>query len=156
MIQLKKKSIRYIYSGVIDLLCNDPGTNIKILVAASELCLKDLCDYIEDYLLQDKETLKQNFVQVQQIVHQFDHFTRLKQFYEETYQQDSSLIFKSSDFATINHDILLELIIKDNHTLKIIEIWDKLIEWSIAQSKDLPSDTATWTADNISTFGNIQ
>ncbi|CAG8605283.1 8756_t:CDS:2 [Funneliformis mosseae] len=148
--------IKYIYCGLIDLASKDTRTNITILIGAYELCLTELCDYVEDHLLQDKISLIQNFVLVQNVVFQHNHFKKLTQFYENTFQQDPSLIFKADDFTTIKHDILLDLLIKDTHSLETIEVWDKLIEWSVAQSNGLlPSDATTWSADNISTFGNL-
>ncbi|CAG8674443.1 9407_t:CDS:2 [Funneliformis caledonium] len=40
--------------------------------------------------------------------------------------------------------------------ISLIQNFDKLIEWSVAQSNGLlPSDATTWSADNISTFGDL-
>ncbi|CAI2166302.1 7907_t:CDS:2 [Funneliformis geosporum] len=148
--------IKYIYCGVIDLASKNTRTNVMILIAANELGLTELCDHVEDYLLQDIKSLKQNFVLIQDVAYNFNHFKKLTKFYESTFQQDPSLIFRADDFTTIKHEILLDLLTKDKHSLKTIEIWDKLIEWSVVQSNGLlPSDATTWTVDNISTFGDL-
>ncbi len=77
------------------------------------------------------------------------------QFYKLYSQRDPSLIFKAKDFTTIKQENLLEFLIKNGHSLKPIKVWDKLMEWSIAQSNELPSNITKWTADNVSTFGKI-
>ncbi|CAI2182715.1 14572_t:CDS:2, partial [Funneliformis geosporum] len=146
--------VEYMYAGTINLTKQDTRTNIALLIAADELCLNDLCAYIEEDLLKNKELLKQNFVLIHQIANQFSHFTKLFKFHQDTFQQDSSLIFKAKDFTTIKQDVLID-IMGSNHFLKQIEIWDKLIEWAIAQTNDLPLEITKWTADNVSTFGNI-
>ena len=118
------------------------------------MLLNDLCNFIEDHLLRDKESLKQNFVLIQEVANKFTLFKELSQFYRDTFQQDPSLIFKADDFTTIKQDDLLDLI-KNHHSLEPIKIWDKLVEWAVAQSNELSSDVTRWTADNKSTFGNL-
>ncbi|RGB29249.1 hypothetical protein C1646_745452 [Rhizophagus diaphanus] len=127
--------IKYIYSGKLELANNDVKTNIALLIAADELCLEELCSYIEDFLLINKESLKSNFVFVSHITNKFDQFTKLSQFCKDAFQKDPS----------INNDSLIQ-----------IEVWDKLFEWAIATSDDeLPSDVSKWTEDNIKAFGTL-
>ncbi|CAG8612723.1 12743_t:CDS:1 [Funneliformis caledonium] len=142
------------YCGTINLTGQDTSTNIALLIAADELCLNDLCSYIEEELLKYKALLKHNFVLIHQVTNQYSHFTKLFQFHQDNFQQDPSLIFKAKDFTTIKHDVLLD-ILRSNHLLKPIEVWDKLIEWAIAQTNGLPLEITKWTSDNVSTFGNI-
>ncbi|CAG8666899.1 1661_t:CDS:2, partial [Funneliformis mosseae] len=142
----------YIYSDVIDLSNNDMKTNIAILVAADELCLNDLCTFIEDYLLDDESLLKQNFVLIQDVITKFTQFGKLVQFYNISIQQDPSLIFKADDFATIKQEILLKILVENNHSEKFIIVWDKLLEWGIAQSDELPSDISNWTHNESRRF----
>jgi hypothetical protein len=125
------------------------------MVAADELCLDELCTYAEEFLLNDKESLKSNLALILDITTQFDQFIGLSQFYKETCRQNPSLIFKTKDFTEIKREYLLQLLIKNNHSLRPIEIWDKLTAWAIVQSKELSSDITSWTEDDITTFGNI-
>ncbi|CAG8637474.1 10895_t:CDS:2, partial [Funneliformis mosseae] len=108
-----------------------------------------------DYLLDDESLLKQNFVLIQDVTTKFTQFSKLVQFYKIAIQQDPSLIFKADDFVTIKQEILLNLLVKNNHSEKPIVVWDKLLEWSIAQSDELPFDTSNWTHNNVSIFGTI-
>ncbi|CAG8749918.1 17604_t:CDS:2, partial [Funneliformis caledonium] len=116
----------YIYSSSIDFTNNDVKTNVATLIAADELCLNNLCDSIENYLLDNKKSLKKNFILIQNVVSQI---TQLK--------------------------ILIDLLEKNKkrYSENSILIWDKLMEWIIAQSDDeLPLDTTKWTLNEISTF----
>ncbi|CAB5204820.1 unnamed protein product [Rhizophagus irregularis] len=67
-------------------------------------------------------------------------YTKLSQFCKDAFQKDPSLIFNSKDFTKIKREILLDILIKNNHNLKSIEIYDKIMEWIITQSNELSSD----------------
>lgn len=125
------------------------------MIAADELCLDELCTYTEEFLVSDEESLKSNLAFILHITTQYDQFTKLTQFYKETYRRNPSLIFKSNDFTEIKREYLVELLSKNNFSLKQIEIWDKLTAWAIVQSDELSSDITSWTDNNVSTFGEI-
>ncbi|UZO27798.1 uncharacterized protein OCT59_019985 [Rhizophagus irregularis] len=145
--------INYIYSGKLELANNDVKTNIALLIAADELCLNELCPYIENYLLNDKESLKSNFVLILQTVNKFEQFKKLAQLCKEAYQKDPSLVLRADDFVTIEQEYLLEFLTENNDSLRQIEVWDKLIQWAIANSNnELPSDIRNWTNNNVTTF----
>ncbi|EXX58563.1 uncharacterized protein OCT59_019990 [Rhizophagus irregularis] len=146
---------RYIYGGELKLVNDNVKTNVELMIAADELCLDELCTYAEDFLLNNRESLKSNLVLLLHVTTEFDQFTRISQFYKETYRQNPSLIFKAKDFTDIKREFLLELLIKNNHSLKPIEIWDKLSAWVIVQSDELSSNITNWTDDNVKTFGKI-
>ncbi|CAG8471631.1 4178_t:CDS:2 [Rhizophagus irregularis] len=148
------KKFKYIYGGNIDVYKNDVKTNISLLVAADELRLYCLNGVIIPHLFKDQELLRQNFVLIQHVITKHTQFPRLTQFYKTTIKQDPSIIFKTGDFVTIEKDVLLNLV-KNNTSFKQIDVWGKLIEWAIAQSRELSSDTTKWTKDNITTFGNL-
>ncbi|GBB87546.1 hypothetical protein RclHR1_00140050 [Rhizophagus clarus] len=164
IIQLKKPNIsvkifniliKYMYCSNIDLSKNNIKTNVELLIAADELCLSSLCNFIEEYFLKNETLLKQNFVLIQDITTRFSQFTKLSRFYKKAIRREPSLIFKANDFTNIKKDILLDLLIKNNCSLKPIEIWDKLMEWCIAQSSVLSYDTSSWTPTEIKIFGNF-
>ena len=96
------------------------------------MCLYDLCIFIEEYLLKDEKSLKQNFILIRNITNnKFTQFTKLSQFYETAFQQDPTLIFKTDDFITIKKEDLFELLTQNNDSLKQIEVWDSLMKWAI-------------------------
>ncbi|EXX74128.1 hypothetical protein RirG_053980 [Rhizophagus irregularis DAOM 197198w] len=147
------KVFEILINGKLELANNDVKTNIALLIAADELCLNELCPYIENYLLNDKESLKSNFVLILQTVNKFEQFKKLAQLCKEAYQKDPSLVLRADDFVTIEQEYLLEFLTENNDSLRQIEVWDKLIQWAIANSNnELPSDIRNWTNNNVTTF----
>ncbi|CAI2171502.1 16011_t:CDS:2, partial [Funneliformis geosporum] len=161
VIKLQKPNISVevfdvILNSDIDFSKNAVKTNVAILIAADELCLNILCDSIENYLLDNKESLKKNFVLIQNVAAQFTQFIKLDRFCKIAIRNDPLLVFKADDFTTIKQEMLLDILKKNNYSVKSIVIWDKLIEWSIAQPDEgLPSDISKWTHNDISTFKTI-
>ncbi|CAI2168599.1 20060_t:CDS:2 [Funneliformis geosporum] len=148
--------IKYMYSSFIDLYGNDIKTNIALLIAADELCLNGLCNFIEEYLLSDELLLKQNFILIQSVSSEYNQFSKLVQFCELNFELDPSLIFMAEDFTTIKQEILLDVLEKNNHSENPIEVWDRLLEWSISKSNDeLSFDITKWTQNEISIFSSI-
>ncbi|GES83608.1 BTB/POZ protein [Rhizophagus clarus] len=149
--------INYIYSGTLNLSKNFI-TNVDLLIAADELLLEDLCSCIIENIvekLQDKEYLSRNFASIQDATTKMDHFPRLSQSYKDAFQQDPSLIFKADDFVTVNQDFLLDLLNKNSHSLKPIEVWGKLMDWCRARSVELNQDVKHWTINNALTFRDL-
>ncbi|PKY54894.1 hypothetical protein RhiirA4_548453 [Rhizophagus irregularis] len=145
--------VRYIYDGIFNVK-NDVKTNIALLIAADELQLHHINNVISMHLFKDQGSLKQNFVLIQHVTTKYTQFSKLTQFYKKTIKQDPSIIFETGDFVTIEKNVLLNLV-KSNNSFKQIDVWDKLMEWTIAQSQELSSDTTKWTKENITTFGNL-
>jgi hypothetical protein len=117
-----------------------------------------LCSYIENYLFNDKESLKSNFILILFTTNKFEQFKELSKFCEETFQEDPSVVLKADDFTTTEQDYLIEFLTNNKESLKQIEVWDKLMEWAIAKSEksnELPSDITKWTADDVTTFGTL-
>ncbi|CAG8466105.1 15508_t:CDS:2 [Funneliformis mosseae] len=113
----------------------------------------DLCNYIEDELLDNKGSLKKNFVLIQNIADQFIQFGKLVRFCKLAIRNDPLLIFKADDFTTIKQDMLLDVLKKTKDSERPIKVWDRLMEWSIAQSDDrLPTDIKKWTNNEILIF----
>ncbi|CAG8696101.1 13101_t:CDS:2 [Funneliformis caledonium] len=148
--------IKYMYSSFIDLYRNDIKTNVALLIAADELCLNGLCNFIEEHLLSDEILLKQNFILIQSVASKYHQFNKLVQFCEVNFELDPSLIFMAEDFTEIKQEILLDVIEKNNHAESPIEIWDRLFEWCVAQSNDeLSLDVTKWTQNETSIFRSI-
>ncbi|CAB4446936.1 unnamed protein product [Rhizophagus irregularis] len=147
--------IKFIYSGIFKLSDYDLKTNIAVLIAADELCLNEFCEHTEKFLLNNEPLLKQNFILIQKTVNQLGQFEKLTQFYETSINDEPSLILRANDFITIQQETLLEFLTEYNQRLNPMEIWDKLIEWSIGQYNELPKNTKEWTNNEMSIFGTL-
>lgn len=97
------------------------------------MCLSNLCILIEEYLLENKILLKQNFILIHDTISKRSHFEKLSKFCVFTLMHDPSIIFKAHDFTKTKRELLFNIIAKYNHLFNPIEIWDKVMEWAIAQ-----------------------
>jgi hypothetical protein len=65
---LKISYCRYIYGGILSLNEQDTSEFLKILVAADVLCLQELVDYLQNYLIESKsEQMEKHFIIMQRI-----------------------------------------------------------------------------------------
>jgi hypothetical protein len=155
--QKKCLNFRYIYGGELELENNSFKTNAALLIAADELSLNGLSLFIENYLLKNEELLEQNFVFVlQDITNGLNRFAKLSQLFA---QKDALLIFKANDFTSIKQGLLialLDIILKHKLCVKPIEIWDKIIEWTNAQSNGSSSDVTKWIIQPFISFINFK
>jgi hypothetical protein len=111
--------------------------------------------HTEKFLLNNERSLKHNFILIQKTVNQLNQFEKLSQFYETSINEDPSLILRANDFVTIQQEALIHFLSEYKERLNPIEIWDKLVEWAIEQSNELPKDTKEWTNNDMTTFGTI-
>src|SRR6185369_15215425 len=84
---------RYIYCGQISLSSLPLTTIFDILIAADELILDELVEYIQCYLLNyHKESMKQNFTTLYEKVFDYDSFNQLHDFFTEVASNDPTAI----------------------------------------------------------------
>ncbi|CAG8591227.1 2081_t:CDS:2 [Acaulospora colombiana] len=147
--------LKYIYGATVDLPEKDVEFNIDVLTAAEELCLSDLFEYIENHLLNNPEGLLAHFALVYHFARKHEQFRRLLEFCDNTMEQDPSIIFEAEDFVNMNQVTLISILKKKFLIIREIELWDKLVEWTIAQVPSLSSDLESWTPEDFITFGKI-
>ncbi|GES93536.1 hypothetical protein GLOIN_2v1868410 [Rhizophagus clarus] len=101
--------IEYIYGGILSLNERDTSDFLKILVAADELHLQELIDYLQKYLIDNKsEWIEQHF--------------------------------------------------GDDLQMKEIEVWERVLEWGLAQNHPLDAnynpDPNDWSDDDFKKMKN--
>ncbi|GBB99884.1 hypothetical protein RclHR1_03670004 [Rhizophagus clarus] len=137
--------LKYVYGGCLRLQGHDVPAILSVLTAADELCLIDIFDHVEDYLLQDIDKLLKHFIQVQRFATQHHHFTKLHAFCIKTIEQDPSIVFQHEEFNLITQDTLISLLKRDNLIMREIDLWNKVIEWGRAQNPLLSTEIENWT-----------
>jgi len=129
-------------------------TLIDILIAADELILEALIDYIQDYLIEHySDAMKQNFALLYQTVFDYDSFQKLHSFYTEIASTRPDTVFKSDNFTAIKENALISLFKRDDLGVEEIEIWKCVIKWGIAKIPSLQSDLHTWSDEDFAAFG---
>jgi hypothetical protein len=124
----------YLYTGTIELEKTKSTDILKILVAADELCLQKLINYVQSYLIDNKsEFLRNEPVQILQTVFHNEDHAKLRDFCLEAICNDPKILFDTTDFLDLDETLFLELIKQDTLCLEELEIWRNLLKWAIAQ-----------------------
>jgi len=133
----------------------DASDILMVLVAANELLLQELVEYLQKYLIENQsEWMKKHFELVHKVCFQSNNLLELQQFCTDLMSESPEKIFKSLDFTLLSEKSLIFLIKRDDLQMEEIEIWEYVLKWGLAQNPTLISDPATWTDDDFKTMEN--
>ncbi|EXX74572.1 hypothetical protein RirG_049840 [Rhizophagus irregularis DAOM 197198w] len=142
--------LEYIYGGILSLNGQDTLDFLKILAAADILCLQELINYLQKYLIESKsEWMEQHFEFTQQISSQSNNLLELQEFCTNLMVQSPEKIFKSFDFTSLSESSLISLIKSDDLQMNEVEVWEHVLKWGLAQNPTLIPDPSTWTDDDF-------
>ena len=130
---------------------NEQGTSefLKVLVAADVLCLQELIDHLQKYLIESKSKwMEKNFVITQQISLQSNNLLKLQQFCADLITKFPEKIFNSTYFTSLPDKHLVQIIKRDDLQMKEIVIWEHVLKWGLAQNSTLLPDSNTWSDDD--------
>ncbi|GBC08631.1 hypothetical protein RclHR1_08270008 [Rhizophagus clarus] len=147
----------YLYTGVIELEKIKNTSILKILVAADELSLQKLIDYIQSYLIDKKSEFLYNdpILILQLVFHNEDH-AKLRDFCLEAICNEPEILFNKKDFLELDESLFLTLIKQDTLRIEELEIWKNLLIWAIARcslSINI-SHPQNWTKRNFDLIRN--
>ncbi|CAB4412218.1 unnamed protein product [Rhizophagus irregularis] len=148
--------LRYIYGGILSLNVQDPSEIFQILLAADELFLQELVDYLQKYLIENKsEWMEQHFEFIHRTSFQYNSLLEIQQFCTDLMAKSPEKVFKSLDFTSLPKKSLVQLIKRDDLQMKEIEVWEHLLKWGLAQNSTLLPDPNDWSDDDFKTMENI-
>ncbi|PKK60934.1 BTB-domain-containing protein [Rhizophagus irregularis] len=111
--------LKYIYGGTLSLNEQDTLEILKILIAAEELLLQELVDYLQKYFIENKsEWMEQHFELIHRTSFQSNSLLELQQFCTKFMANSPEKIFKSLDFTEPTNNISFPRNIKND---KIID-----------------------------------
>ncbi|CAG8541985.1 4075_t:CDS:10 [Diversispora eburnea] len=145
--------LMYIYLGTIELEAYSAPEIMYLLCGARELCLRELVDFIQDYLIEKKDLIKRHFFFVARA--SYNHFEKLSMHCNNILKEDPATFINSQDFITIKKNELLSFY--KNHPTNIREIilWEKLVEWGVAQFPSMTLDLTTWTDEDFESLREL-
>ncbi|GBB88390.1 hypothetical protein RclHR1_14970003 [Rhizophagus clarus] len=147
--------LRYLYGGVFSSDGQDTLDFFKVLIAADELLLQELVDYLQKYLIENKaEWMEQHFELTHRTSFQSNNLSDLQLFCTEFMAKFPDKIFKSLDFTSLPEKSLISLIKRDDLQMKEIEVWEHVLKWGLAQNQTLIPDSDTWTDDDFKMIEN--
>jgi hypothetical protein len=127
----------------------------KILLAADELLLQELVDYLQKYFIENKsEWMEQHFELIHRTSFQSNSLLKIQQFCTNFMASSPEKIFKSLDFTSLPEKSLVQLIKRDDLQMKEVEVWEHVIKWGLAQNSTLLSDPITWLDDDFKKMEN--
>ena len=125
------------------------------MVAANELGLQELISHLQSFLIVNKKNwMEQNFNLIYQTSFENDSFLKLQNFCAELMSKEPEKIFKSIDFNSISEKCLISLIQQENFQMNVVQIWENVLKWGIAQNPELPSDPSNYSKDDFNTLKN--
>ncbi|CAG8446821.1 5460_t:CDS:2 [Funneliformis mosseae] len=131
--------LSYIYGGRINF--TDDTSSWKIfdcLKAADELCLEEFLEYTQDYLLENrKEWLKDNLSIMYQDTFPPSSLTKIQGYCINQIRKYPFMLFNSKEFVDIHEECLRVLVQDDYLEINELELFEKLIEWGVARTRDL-------------------
>ncbi|GBB83421.1 hypothetical protein RclHR1_10140006 [Rhizophagus clarus] len=147
--------LRYIYGGSLPLEEYDTLDIIKILVASNELSLQELIIHLQLFLVENKKNwMEQNFNLLYKTSFENNSFLKLQNFCIEFMSKEPEKIFNSIDFNLLSENCLISLIQHDNFKMNVIQVWENVLKWGIAQNPELPSDPFSYSKDDFITLRN--
>ncbi|RGB26125.1 hypothetical protein C1646_770816 [Rhizophagus diaphanus] len=151
--------IRYMYTGILDLKEKDISDVLNLLVASDELLIDELVTFIQNYLIENQiEWLINNYVKVLHTIFKLESCKHLLDYCLESICNDQESFFNSPEFPTLEKNILLELIKRDDLQIDEIELWNNIIKWGIAQTSELNNKNITdldkWNKEDFLSLKN--
>ncbi|GBB97534.1 hypothetical protein RclHR1_00300013 [Rhizophagus clarus] len=142
--------ISYIYGGTINIDKKDASEILNLLIACEIFKLKELYDYIQDYLIRNyQDWLKQNFALIQQVSSKTSEFSKLQNYWSTTIRKEPEILFNANDFTSVDKEALLSIYKDEELCMEENELWNHIIRWSKARNTDLPEDINEWTTNDF-------
>ncbi len=120
---------------------------LKLLIAANELLLQKLVDYLQICLIESKaDWMGQHFELIHRTSFQSNNLLELQRFCTNFMANFLKRFFPEKS--------LVLLVKRDDLQMKDIEIWEHVLKWGFTQNPKLISNPATWTDDDFKTMEN--
>ncbi|RGB30653.1 hypothetical protein C1646_817801 [Rhizophagus diaphanus] len=143
--QLFNMILRFIYCGKIELDQLAGPDILNLLMAADEINIQRLIDYIQEYLVNNKVNyVQQNSIEILKKIHQNNAFIDLQNICIKKICVKPERLFNSNDFTSLNASILELIFNRDDLPLDEIVVWDNLIRWCLAQHPNISQDPTQW------------
>ncbi|RIA96969.1 hypothetical protein C1645_814614 [Glomus cerebriforme] len=148
--------LKYIYTGEFSLEGQSDEFIFYLFVAADDLSLIDMVDYLQNYLIDYKSAwIEKNLIEVYQTSLKHPNFTTLQIYCETIIERNPEKIFYSQNFPKLEKTIFLDLIKRDDLSLLEVDIWCHLIKWGLGQDPPmtpLNREVRNWSPSDIIEF----
>ncbi|CAB4398175.1 uncharacterized protein OCT59_003190 [Rhizophagus irregularis] len=143
--------LKYIYTGECNI--EEDIDMYQVLIASNELELTYLIDYAQNYIINNEEDWAENNIIRMYIESVRCNFTKLSNFYGEIIAFQPLLLFNSSYFNSLDINVFLKFLERNDINIDEIEIWDNIIKWGTAQRPRLNFGPSNYSNHD---FGELQ
>src|SRR5438034_5521056 len=98
--------------------------------------------------------MEQNFDLIYQTSFENNSFLKLQKYCTDLISKEPSKIFNSPNFSSIPEKLLVTLIQNYNLQMSDIHVWERVIEWGLAQNPEIPSDSTSFSKDDFNNLKN--
>ncbi|RHZ62429.1 hypothetical protein Glove_340g84 [Diversispora epigaea] len=150
--------LKYIYRGTVDFSEQSPQNLLNFLTAGDELMLDQFCAYIQNFLIEKKgEWLEENLIDVLRITqscNSCNSCTLLRDHCLALIAEKPASIFRSEGFVSLDIELLLSLLKREDLEMNEVEIWNHVVKWGIANTPQLDDrDKLEWTLEDYEALG---
>ena len=126
------------YNGVINIDNLDTNEILELLEACDELCLDELIDDLQNYLIKEEKWIQQNIIHAHKVSFKHQSFNLLQDYCNELICDNPDVVLNSNNVATIEKSILVSILKMDDLKMDEIDIFgiilvnggqDKMKNW---------------------------
>ncbi|CAG8504089.1 9502_t:CDS:2 [Paraglomus brasilianum] len=149
-----REILKYIYTAEVTLDPNDNSEVLDLFIAADELALSVLFNNIQDYIMTNRdEWVQENLAKLLRTTSRLDSSSqKLFEHCQRVISRSPELIFQTDDFCTLEPEVLLSLIKRNDLAMNEINIWEHVIKWGRSQPPALDPDVTKWSSEDFKTL----
>ncbi|CAI2173476.1 12791_t:CDS:2, partial [Funneliformis geosporum] len=142
--------IKYIYGGTIILDERQGNDLFEILAAADQFLLHELLEHVQDHLIRNKpDWIRRNLVKILHSAIKQKSYQDLQSYCNKLITEDARILFEAKDFNSVDEDVLVSVLQRDDLGLQEIEIWNKVIQWGKANTSKLKENVSNWKKEDF-------
>ncbi|CAG8534399.1 1343_t:CDS:2 [Acaulospora morrowiae] len=149
---ISSETFAIILSGTVKLEEVDWSYMTALLLAAEELCLSQLLDYTQNYIVENGISwMRNNLYNIIPTIFENDSFEILQQCCVRIISQDPPKKHRRY-FTQWPEKLLLAMLKCDDLQLEEIDVWGVALKWSASQAQILLRNVNQWSGEELSRF----
>ncbi|CAG8535838.1 5539_t:CDS:2 [Paraglomus occultum] len=149
-----KSILRYMYIGKLSPSRHQYFELLEVLKIANKFALKKLVDALLRIISEELSCLLEKHIISTMIAAQNEGFDVLEKRCLAIIEESPETVLLSNDFLKCNKDLLIKQLEKDRLDMDEADIWDCILNWTIAQA-NVSADSKNWSADDIATLKDM-
>ncbi|CAG8445477.1 306_t:CDS:2 [Acaulospora morrowiae] len=127
--------MKYFYTSIIDLDTLSLPELMKLLIACDELSLSSVVNRTQSHMIENhSKPLQQDPLNYLTKLNHCSRCSTLKTYLVDQFWRTPTSSFSSPYLNSLNKELIRELFQKQHEGLDEIEIWNRLLEWSVVQA----------------------